>query len=673
MQNLEEHSLLYQAPLLVRPYIGNKVQWQHPFGYPQSHNLCEKVPNWIQLYPLSLEIPENHSVFSYLSSNEVLNLLEETGFHAIQMGPFQFAGKMHLNGKISPSVDGGFDPIAYSINESYGSMEDFKTLNRKAKAHEILLIGDVIPVHTGIGPDFLLALMNFKEYPGLYQMVEIAEKDWSLLPTVPEKDFITNLSITEVENLREKKYITGVFEKVIFYQKNEKETNWSVTCPIKGVDGQYRRWVYLHYFKQGQPALNWLDPTFAAHRIIAATIVHNIQHLHIPILRMDANPYLGNEPILETKKAFSTGHPLSITISNEIAMMTRKFGGFSFQELNLSLKNIRAFSQFGADLTYDFFLRSCGLYSLIEQNTDLLKLGYKELLHYGLQPIQFVHGLQNHDEINFEWMHFLENFNESFVLGKNQFSGASLYQKLGKIKQKVSSPKYFYNLSSKNGPCTTLVGLIAASLNIKNIYCMSCDEKRLIQKIHLLYAFFNAMQPGVFCISGWDLVGALPLQQKNLPKTPDTDFRWANRGSYSLIDYCDERSIVSELPKAEVLYGSLTKQNYHSESFLKRLQKILRARQTYSIHLATLLDVVETQNPSVFILLHRLPGTQNLQITAVNFSSQSVQENLFIEGIEKTTVIDMMDRTPNPQILTENYYELHLTPWEGKALVFQPR
>lgn len=51
-----------------------------------------------------------------------------------------------------------------------------------------------------------------------------------------------------------------------------KETDWSVTGEIVGVDGVTRRWVYLHMFKAGQPSLNWLHPSFAAHQLIIGTI-----------------------------------------------------------------------------------------------------------------------------------------------------------------------------------------------------------------------------------------------------------------------------------------------------------------------------------------------------------------------------------------------------------------
>ena len=40
---------------------------------------------------------------------------------------------------------------------------------------------------------------------------------------------------------------------------------------------------------------------------------------------------------------------------------------------------------------------------------------------------------------------------------------------------------------------------------------MTPDEQAQVQRAHLLLAMYNALQPGVFALSGWDLVGALPL------------------------------------------------------------------------------------------------------------------------------------------------------------------
>jgi hypothetical protein len=57
-----------------------------------------------------------------------------------------------------------------------------------------------------------------------------------------------------------------------------------------------------------------------------------------------------------------------------------------------------------------------------------------------------------------------------------------------------------------------------------------------IKRLHLLLAFYNAFQPGVFALSGWDLVGALTLPADSVrERLADGDTRWINRGAYDLI------------------------------------------------------------------------------------------------------------------------------------------
>ena len=42
---------------------------------------------------------------------------------------------------------------------------------------------------------------------------------------------------------------------------------------------------------------------------------------------------------------------------------------------------------------------------------------------------------------------------------------------------------------------------------------LTLGDVERIKRLHLLLAFYNAFQPGVFALSGWDLVGALTLPQ----------------------------------------------------------------------------------------------------------------------------------------------------------------
>ena len=51
-----------------------------------------------------------------------------------------------------------------------------------------------------------------------------------------------------VDQLKDKHYIVGQLQRVIFFEPGIKDTDWSATGVITGVDGKRRRWVYLHYF-----------------------------------------------------------------------------------------------------------------------------------------------------------------------------------------------------------------------------------------------------------------------------------------------------------------------------------------------------------------------------------------------------------------------------------------
>ena len=201
-------------------------------------------------------------------------------------------------------------------------------------------------------------------------------------------------------------YIIGRLQRVIFYAEGVKETNWSVTRPVLGVDGVERRWVYLHYFKEGQPSLNWLDPTFAGMRMVIGDALHSLGDLGSGGLRLDANGFLGVEKSAEDSPAWSEGHPLSEAANHLIASMVRKVGGFAFQELNLTIDDIREIGEAGADLSYDFINRPAYHHALATADTEFLRLTLRTTLELGVDPASLVHALQNHDELTYELVHW---------------------------------------------------------------------------------------------------------------------------------------------------------------------------------------------------------------------------------------------------------------------------
>lgn len=79
------------------------------------------------------------------------------------------------------------------------------------------MIDDIVPGHTGKGADFRLAEMGFKDYPGIYHMVEIQPEDWMLLPDVPDGTDSVNLDAATEAELADRGYIIGALQRVIFY------------------------------------------------------------------------------------------------------------------------------------------------------------------------------------------------------------------------------------------------------------------------------------------------------------------------------------------------------------------------------------------------------------------------------------------------------------------------
>jgi len=250
---LEEQSMLHEAGQLSKQVSGSGIQWQHPYAMPQTEKVVERASVWFTAYPPSTITRAKQSVLQALGEQALWDALRETGIQAMHTGPVKRAGGIQGH-KYTPTVDGWFDRISLNIDPLFGTGADYKRMVKTAAQHSSIIIGDVIPGHTGKGADFRLAELGYKDYPGLYDMVAIREEDWNLLPDVPEGNDSVNLPANTVNKLKEKGYITGPLQRVLFSVPGKTGvTGWDATDAITGADGSKRRWVYLHYFRPGQP------------------------------------------------------------------------------------------------------------------------------------------------------------------------------------------------------------------------------------------------------------------------------------------------------------------------------------------------------------------------------------------------------------------------------------
>ncbi|MBN2979650.1 trehalose synthase [Pseudomonas fluorescens] len=668
---LVEQSMLHAARQRAKLYSGQGRLWQQPFAQTRPRDASALSSVWFTAYPASIVTREGGTVLEALGDESLWHALSKIGIQGIHNGPLKKSGG--LNGtRHTPTIDGNFDRISFEIDPQLGTEAQLQALTRMAAAHNAVIIDDVIPSHTGKGADFRLAEMAYEDYPGLYHMVEIREEDWPLLPEVAEGRDAQNLSPLQVDALRDKHYIVGQLQRVIFFEPGVKETDWSATPVVIGVDGKPRRWVYLHYFKEGQPSLNWLDPTFAAQQMIIGDALHAIDVMGAKILRLDANGFLGVERKLDGT-AWSESHPLSITGNQLLGGAIRKAGGFSFQELNLTVDDIASMSHGGADLSYDFITRPAYQHALLMGDAEFLRLMLREMHRQGIDPGSLIHALQNHDELTLELVHFWTlHAHDSFLYQGQTFPGNILREHIREqMYERLTGEHAPYNLKFvTNGVSCTTASIITAALGIRDLDAITPADIQQIRQIHLLLVMYNAMQPGVFALSGWDLVGALPLAAQDVAHLmQDGDTRWIHRGAYDLVDLNPDAELsAGQMPRSKSLYGSLNSQLQDPESFASQLQKILAVRRAYDIAASRQILVPDVQNPALLIMVHELPAGRGTQITALNFGATSITETVNLPDIAAGMVVDIINERVEGDLTEEGVFTINLDAYEGLAL-----
>ncbi|HEY4051546.1 MAG TPA: hypothetical protein VGM27_32200 [Acidobacteriaceae bacterium] len=632
IQFLEQNSMLYQAEQEASTISGQGVQWRHHYETPEPSQLVQKASTWLLYYPASVITKPNTDVIATWSDSAEWDALQSVGIELLHTDPIERAGGISGT-SFTPTIDGWFDRISLDLDPVFGTENEFKQLVQNASQHNAIIGGDLVPLHTGLGADFRLAERGYQDYPGMYDMVEIPQNLWNLLPTVSDPNGTALVPVPQAQQLKTMGYIPGTIHSADADPQANTWSGWSATPEIVGVDGKTRRWVYLHVFKPAQPATNWLDPSLAAQRANYGDTARNIVDRGNSLLRLDAAPFTAIDPDTNDTMAQDYLQPLSIDNTNDLAYLARKLGGWTYQELYTPLEQVKQYSQYGPDLSYDFFTRAQVLVPLITQDATYLRLAQSVLLQVGVPPSTLLHDLQNHDEITFQLIDVQSR--QTMQLDGQTFSGQQVYNDiLNTMRSTVGSQPYnkLYR-PAQDGVATTFAGFIAPAIGITDPYHATADQVGQIQKAHVLVAMANAMQPGAFGISAWDLVGALPIPASSVPNnlTAGGDWRWINRGAVDLMnnDPSATTSAVLQMPKAQTLYGDLPTQLENPKSFASQIKQMLAARKQYNIAGATMNAIPPTGNKAVAVYAMTLPSG-DLAITALNYgrSSNSVQVDL---------------------------------------------
>ena len=556
---------------------------------------------------------------------------------------------------------------------------EFRRLCEVAAAHGGIVIDDIVPGHTGKGADFRLAEMRVGDYPGIYHMVEIPPEDWHLLPEVPAGKDSVNLDGEAEDRLERAGYIVGRLQRVIFQDPGVKDTNWSATAPVTGPDGVERRWVYLHYFKDGQPSINWLDPTFAGMRLVIGDALHSLGDLGAGALRLDANGFLGVEKSAEGgAPAWSEGHPLSEAVNQLIASMVRKVGGFTFQELNLSIDDIKKTSERGADLSYDFVNRPAYVHAMATGDTEFLRLTLNAALQHGLQPVRLVHALQNHDEMTYELVHFATAHKDDiFRFRGAELTGGELAVKIrSELIERLTGEAAPYNATfTTNGIASTTATIIAAALGYTDLTNLSPGADREDQAgppapgdvQRMAARRVRGVRLGPVRNADPGAVQGLPAAGiRRHPLDPPGSLRPDG------LPAGGHRVTVQDA----AWYRACTDPCRNSCRTRPRLRHgcatCWRSARRYGISTSVQVDVPEVSDKAMLVMVHLL-DTGQIQVTVLNFSSQSIAGRVKSEHLTPGgAVIDMFTDQVIAEVDHEHTFAVSLEPHQGMALLTVP-
>jgi trehalose synthase len=674
---LRSQSMLADANEISRQFSGQGTMWQNPFANPNPRHAVETASVWFTAYPLSLITRPGQSFLGALADRALWKTFAAIGIEAVHTGPVKRAGGI-TGWEYTPSVDGHFDRISTQIDPAFGTEEEFRAMCGMANWYGGTIIDDIVPGHTGKGGDFRLAEMKYGDYPGVYHMVEIEPEDWQYLPEVPPGRDSANIDPTTEDWLDKAGYIIGRLQRVIFYAEGVKESNWSVTRPVVGVDGVERRWVYLHYFKDGQPSLNWLDPSFAGMRLVIGDALHSLADLGSGALRLDANGFLGVEKSAEGDLAWSEGHPLSGAANHLIASMVRKVGGFTFQELNLTIDDIYTTSLAGADLSYDFINRPAYHHALATGDTEFLRLTLRTSLEVGVDPACLVHALQNHDELTYELVHWAAGHQDDlYSFRGEELSGAKLADTIRQeLTERLTGPNAPYNLVfTTNGIACTTATVIAAALGFASLDDITdAVDLHRIRRAHLLLVMFNALQPGVVALSGWDLCGSLTLPPEEVAElVGEGDTRWIHRAAHDLLGVAPEATrSTAGMPRGRGLYGPVPEQLADETSFVRQLQAILAVRSRYGIAVSRQVDIPDVSHRSMLVLVHELDQPGCHQLTVLNFAEEDVSGTVRSKVLPPgASVTDMFISKPMGAVDNLHSFTVELGPHQSMALLVE--
>ena len=204
--------------------------------------------------------------------------------------------------------------------------------------------------------------------------------------------------------------------------------------------------------------------------------------------------------------------------------MVRKIGGFTFQELNLTMDDIKAMAEAGADLSYDFVTRPAYHHALVTGDTEFLRLTLRHRARARHRP-----GVARPRAAEPRRAHARARPLLDAAQATTSTPSAARRSPAATLAERVRADAHrapdgraraVQPPFTTNGIACTTATVIAATLGIRDLEAIDAErDASRSSRSTCCSRCSTRCQPGVFALSGWDLVGMLTARRGRASRT----------------------------------------------------------------------------------------------------------------------------------------------------------
>ena len=571
IQWLEEQACLHKATELTSIVSGSSLTWRYGS---RASLLPEDAGTWFRASPALTAWTGQKTFLAAFRQKGIAQELAALGIQGVYFSGMadtgdEWAGRSPGNGL-------GEDATSLSFGRVTGKDEEYEALLADFSEAKLLPGGTMPPAHTGMGPDFFLAVRSVRDYPGLYAMAEIPQRLWPLLPELKEKEEAA-LSPAVTDALASHGVMApALVQDTPFFSHTP--CGWASTGPVIGVDGVKRRWIYRWFEAPERPVLHWDDPSGSARRLMEAGLIEQAGLRHQVLVGVHAAAWMGLD-VAASDHSPDPGEMLEPGLSalHTLARNAHRYGAALLMEDGLPMAKLVALQRTGVDFCFDSVLFPAVEKALLSQDAGPVRENLRRSLALGIDHRALWRGAA-------DGMPHL--FPKEFLSLIPEDWARMLHPGKEKKAMHVNAP--------------TLAAIISG------LEPGERPERTLIpalENAHMLQIAVRAFLPGLLMLSGSDLSGCLPLG----PDWPATPPLWQ----------LDKTTAGRGLPSGIPLY------DLAGSKALKTLEDMLAARKKSGVARGTLNLVPDVDEKSVLITTSTLPSGGTLAFFG-NFSAKSV-------------------------------------------------